>query len=99
MPFTIIRAGGLLDAPGGERELLVTSDDQKLMNGDKEYRSLPRADVAEMCVRAIELTLSGASDAPLNRSMDLVSKEPGEADPTSAREQFVALFEKCAVGM
>ena len=30
--YTIIRAGGLLDAPGGQRELLVGKDDQLLQN-------------------------------------------------------------------
>lgn len=65
-----------------------------------EWRSLPRADVAEMCVRAIELALSGAT-APLNKSMDLVSKPVDEegAIPTTTDEQFIALLESATAGM
>ena len=102
VPFTIIRAGGLLDAPGGERELLVARDDEKVMGpGDKEYRAVPRADVAEMCVRAIEMSVLLDVKTPLFRSMDLVSMDPDDdgASTTSTQEQFVTLFEKSAVGM
>ncbi len=42
---------GLLDQPGGERELIVTVDDIPIKDAEgNEWRSLPRADVAEVCV-------------------------------------------------
>ena len=89
VPYTIIRAGGLLDQPGGEREFIVGSDDEEL-----GYRSLPRADVAEVVVQALKCSESSA-----NKSMDLVSKDPGEGVITSSPEQFISLFEKCKTGM
>ena len=91
----------LIPKPGGERELVVGKDDEKLMGADDtEWRSLPRADVAEMCVRAIELALRGSS-APLKKSMDLVSKPVDEegATPTTTDEQFITLLESATTGM
>lgn len=46
IPFTIVRAGGLLDTPGGKRALIVGADD-----ADLGARSVPRADVAEAIVQ------------------------------------------------
>ena len=69
--YVIVHPGGLLDKPGGERELLVGVDDS-LLAGDR--RSVPRADVAEFVVRALE------SDAIKNVSFDLASREPGEGE-------------------
>ncbi|GAB4856783.1 hypothetical protein Ancab_014701 [Ancistrocladus abbreviatus] len=50
IPYTIIRAGGLQDKEGGLRELLVGKDDELLKT---ETRSIPRADVAEVCIQAL----------------------------------------------
>ncbi len=87
IPFTIIRAGGLLgeDKPGGKRTLVVGADD-----ADLGARSVPRADVAEVAVQA--LLCPDAS----RRSMDLVSKEEGDGAPTT---DFAALFRACKAGM
>lgn len=49
VPYTIIHAGGLLDKPGGKRELKFGKDDEFLA---LKSRSIPRDDVAE--VRAAE---------------------------------------------
>ena len=51
--------------------MLVGVDDS-LLAGDR--RSVPRADVAEFVVRALE------SDAIANVSFDLASREPGEGE-------------------
>ena len=81
--FVIVHPGGLLDKPGGERELLVGVDDA-LLAGDR--RSVPRADVAEMVVKALE------TDAIANVSFDLASREPGEGGaPPESREDFSRL--------
>lgn len=43
-----IRPGGLLDTEGGLRELIVGKDDELLKT---ETKTIPRADVAEVCVQ------------------------------------------------
>ena len=53
--YTIIRAGGLLDKPGGVRELLVGKDDAFLNHPPNGIpTSIPRADVAEVVVQALQ---------------------------------------------
>lgn len=69
--YSIIHPGGLLDKPGGERELLVGVDDS-LLDGDR--RSVPRTDVAEMVVQCLKME----GDASKNVSFDLASRDPGE---------------------
>ena len=69
LPYTIVHPGGLLDEPAGERELVVDVDDKLL---ETQTRSVPRGDVAEVCVRSL-----GAPWA-LNRAFDLASKPPDE---------------------
>jgi uncharacterized protein YbjT (DUF2867 family) len=86
LAFTIIRAGGLLDKDGGRRTLVVGADD-----ADLGARAVPRADVAEVAVQAL-LSADAAG-----RSMDLVSKEEGDGQPTS--DDFGALFRACKQGM
>ena len=83
LEYTIIRAGGLLDAPGGLRQLVVGADD-----ADLGARTVPRADVAEMAVQAL-LRPEAAC-----RSMDLVSKEDGPATT-----DFAPLFQLCKQGL
>ena len=85
IPFTIIRAGGLLDKPGGLRALVAGADD-----ADLGARAVPRADVAETVVQALL-----CADAR-GRSLDLVSREEGEDAPTA---DFGALFRGCKAGM
>lgn len=80
MPYTIIRAGGLLDKPGGLRELLVGKDDELLQT---ETKSVPRADVAEVCLQALKFEESKF------KAFDLASKPEGSGAPTT---DFRALF-------
>jgi uncharacterized protein YbjT (DUF2867 family) len=47
LPYTIIRPGGLTDQPGGQRALQVGQ-------GDKIMGMMSRADVAELCLQALD---------------------------------------------
>lgn len=76
--FTIVHPGGLkgnckdLEAEGGKVQLTVGVDDTLLEN---EYRSIPRADVAEVLFQSLK-----TSEA-LNRSFDVASLPEGEGVP------------------
>ncbi|XP_062095604.1 uncharacterized protein At5g02240 [Humulus lupulus] len=80
VPYTIIRAGGLLDKEGGVRELLVGKDDELLKT---ETKSVPRSDVAEVCIQALKFEESK------NKAFDLASKAEGAGTPT---KDFKAFF-------
>ena len=91
--YTIIRAGGLLDKPGGKRELLVGKDDELLANPpDGIPTSVPREDVAETVVQAIK-----ESNAR-NKAFDLISK-PEEDSTAVVTKDFAALFAQTTSGM
>ena len=65
--YTIIRAGGLLDEPGGKRELIVGKNDTLLTNPPNGIApNIPRADVAELVVQALS-----CSEA-LNKAFDAI---------------------------
>ncbi|XP_008785605.2 uncharacterized protein At2g37660, chloroplastic [Phoenix dactylifera] len=80
IPYTIIRAGGLQDKDGGQRELLVGKDDELLQT---ETRTIPRADVAEACIQALQY-----QEAKF-KAFDLASKPENVGTPT---KDFGALF-------
>lgn len=84
IPYTIIRAGGLLDKPGGLRELIVGKDDELLQTDTK---AIPRPDVAEVCIQALQY-----EEAKL-KAFDLASKPEGSGAPT---KDFRALFAQVA---
>lgn len=90
--YTIIHAGGLQDQPGGRRELLVGDSDELLRNPpDGVPTSLPRADVAELVVQALQ------QPAARNKGFDVISK-PEEAS-AHATADFAALFERTTPGL
>ncbi|NET35272.1 MAG: SDR family oxidoreductase [Cyanothece sp. SIO1E1] len=91
--YTIIRAGGLLDQPGGVRELLVGKNDTFLTNAPNGIpTSIPRADVAEVVVQAL-----GATEAR-NKAFDVISKP--EDDPSAVvTTDFTALFAQTKPGL
>lgn len=76
IPYTIIRAGGLQDKDGGIRELLVGKDDELL---ETETRTIARADVAEVCVQALQL------EEAKFKALDLASKPEGTGTPTDRK--------------
>lgn len=80
IPYTIIRAGGLQDKEGGIRELLVGKDDELLKT---DTRTIARADVAEVCVQALQF------EEAKFKAFDLASKPEGVGTPT---KDFRALF-------
>lgn len=49
VPYTIIRPGGLLNEPPGAKELVLKQGD------DKSFGSIPRADVARLCVASLAI--------------------------------------------
>ncbi len=71
--YTIIRAGGLLDEPGGKRELVIGKNDTLLTNPPNGVpTSIPRADVAELVVQGL------ISDNAVNKAFDVISKPENE---------------------
>ena len=86
IPYTIIHPGGLLDKKGGEREIVFGVDDLLLK---EPVRSIPREDVAEVCVQA--LNQKGA----LNRSFDIISRQPGEGTVTKDWTSFFSQKGNC----
>lgn len=83
--YTIIRAAGLLDQPGGVRQLIVGDNDELLVNPPDDIpTSIPRADVAEIVVQALK------EPSAINKAFDLMSYP--EADAESITQDFAALF-------
>ena len=80
-PYTIVHPGGLINEPGGERELVLGVDDSQ---AGTESRTVPREDVAEVIVQAL------LNDAYRGRSIDLRAKPVGDGAPT---RDFVALLD------
>jgi len=78
--YTIIHPGGLLDEEGGKREIVVGVDDEQV---GTDNRSIPRADVAELLVSALEY------DSYKNRSFDARSKPQGEGKVTTDYEALL----------
>jgi len=81
LSYTIVHPGGLLDEEGGKRELVVDVDDKLL---ERKVRSIPRADVAEVCVQCLSIPETE------NRAFDVISLPPEEGKgPTT---DFAALI-------
>jgi uncharacterized protein YbjT (DUF2867 family) len=93
LDYTIIRAGGLQDQPGGQRELLVGKDDGMLVNPpDGIPTSIPRADVAEIVVQALLVP------SARNKAFDVISKPEGTPGAVVTTD-FHALFEQTTSGL
>jgi uncharacterized protein YbjT (DUF2867 family) len=91
--YTIIRAGGLQDQPGGQRELIVGKDDTMLVNPpDGIPTSIPRADVAEVVVQAL------LESAARNKAFDVISKPEGTPGAVVTTD-FQALFGQTTPGL
>ena len=91
--YTIIRAGGLLDKPGGVRELLVGKDDQFLANPPNGIpTSVPRTDVAEVVVQALQ------EPTARNKAFDLISMPEGDRTAIITTD-FAALFAQATAGL
>ncbi|MGF1568367.1 MAG: SDR family oxidoreductase [Nodosilinea sp.] len=91
--YTIIRAGGLQDQPGGTRELIVGKDDTLLAHPpDGIPTSIPRADVAEVVVQAL------LAPSARNKAFDVMSKPEGTPGAVVTTD-FEALFEQTTPGL
>ena len=80
LPYTIVHPGGLLNEPGGKRELCIGVDDSR----DEGERSIPREDVAEVLVQALRIP------SYRGRSFDIRSKNEGEGEVTTDFEALLA---------
>lgn len=87
IPYTIVHPGGLLDDQGGQRQVILGVDDQLLA---RKVRSIPRADVAELCV------LSLVTPEAVNRSFDAVAPplEEGQAPPAALDWDLASLLKR-----
>ncbi|XP_027926847.1 uncharacterized protein At5g02240-like isoform X1 [Vigna unguiculata] len=80
IPYTIIRCGAFENEEGGLRELITGKDDEMLKI---ETKTIPRADVAEACIQALNY------EEAKFKAFDLASKPEGAGSPT---KDFRALF-------
>mmetsp|Transcript_95741 Transcript_95741/g.297578 ORF Transcript_95741/g.297578 Transcript_95741/m.297578 type:complete len:315 (-) Transcript_95741:167-1111(-) len=71
LKYTIVHPGGLLNEPGGRRQLTVGVDDKMLPD---QNRSIPREDVAEVLVQSL------LHEDFANRSFDVVSQPDSSAE-------------------
>ena len=84
--YTIIRAGGLLNQPGGVRKLIVGDNDELLNNPPDDIpTSVPRADVAETVVQALQ------EPSAIDKAFDLISYPEADSQG-SITQDFSALF-------
>ena len=85
--YTIVHPGGLLDQEGGQREIVVSVDDQQV---GTDNRNIPRADVAELLIASLEYA------SYQNRSFDARTKPEGEGTVTTDYEKLlVDMTENC----
>jgi NAD(P)H-binding len=92
LDYAIIHPGGLIDTPAGERELWLDVDDKLMVNNP---RSIPRGDVANLCVAA--LTVGKGRKI----SFDCITRPPiasGDDSHVSVKSAEQALLDFLAEG-
>lgn len=86
LDYTIIHPGGLQNTPASQEQLMLDVDDKLIKN---EKRLISRADVANLCVAAMEVGKEGQSV-----SFDCIASEVEEGteikSATEALEEFLA---------
>ena len=91
LDYTTIHPGGLIDTPASQQQLVLDVDDKLLKN---EKRSISRADVANLCVAALEVGKDGQSV-----SFDCIASDVEEGteirSATAALEEFLAKEMTC----
>ena len=83
--YTIIRAGGLLNEPGGVRKLVVGDNDELRDNPPDGISTSIPTDVAETVVRALQ------EPSALNKAFDLISYPEADSQG-SVTSDYAALF-------
>ncbi|MBE9171060.1 SDR family oxidoreductase [Pleurocapsales cyanobacterium LEGE 06147] len=93
LDYTIIRAGGLLDEPGGKRELIVGKNDTLLTNPPNGIpTSIPRTEVASLVVQALR------EPNARNKAFDVISK-PEDEPSAVITSNMSALFARTTSGL
>ena len=91
--YTIIRAGGLLDKPGGCRELIVGKNDTLSISPPNSIPpSIPREDVANIVVQALKEPLAR------NKAFDVISS-PEDDQSAIPTEDWEGLFAQTTPGL
>ena len=91
--YTIIHPGGLIDEPGGKRELIVGKNDTLSKNPpDGIPPHIPRADVAELGIQALQ------EPNAMNKAFDVISKPERETLAT-VTSNFSGLFAQTSSGL
>lgn len=93
LPYTILHPNHLVDAPGGQRGLVLGVDDELQLPHWRQRLKMPRADLARLAVAAVLLRDSGV----LNRSLDCAAKLPKDGPPTTTLDDFKQLFQSLQV--
>lgn len=88
--YTIVNPAGLVDHPGGERQLLCGNNDEFFTMFDTKDMAIPRADVARVVVAALT-----ESDAR-NKAFDLCARPVGVGEVTT---NLVDLFCNATPGL
>ena len=89
LKYTIVHAGGLINQPGNQRELIVGVDDDRVTyGGEGSPRTVPRDDVARVMMEACR-----NPKAYENRSFDLRAQEPTEGDDSVVITDFSKLMD------
>ncbi|EKX52895.1 hypothetical protein GUITHDRAFT_84495 [Guillardia theta CCMP2712] len=85
LTYTIIHPGGLTNKPGGERELVLGTDDSLLDNYEQlgATRTIPREDVANLVIEVLR-----HKELVANKSFDVVTKDVGAGAPTKDWESL-----------
>jgi len=79
LKYTIVHPGGLINETGGQRELIVGVDDDRVTyGGENSPRTVPREDVATVMMEACRNV-----EAYGNRSFDLRAHEPAASEDDS----------------
>lgn len=85
LKYTIIHPGGLTDRPEGQSEVILGVDDELL---NEKVRSIPRGDVAEVCVQALQ------QKEAMDRSIDIIARPVADSEGAKVTSDWKSFFSK-----
>ncbi len=89
LKYTIVHPGGLINEPGGQRQLIVGVDDDRVTyGGEGSPRTVPRDDVARVMMEACR-----NPKAYGNRSFDLRAHEPADGGDSVSTTDYSTLLD------